>query len=788
MKANYFVLYRFYNEPVIRVVRFAALIGLSAFLVISYSQVIFPFLLVLYNWFLINEIFIYFKINKSYPSVYVSKNQGSFEEALLFKTRKILVGSNNFTSIIHKLKGEHDVRFFSDKLGGYSPSPVVVDKSTLIAKAGELAQKVKGIYITPSDVFAAYLLLTEDKTKTLLEKELSEKDLLEILIWTREKFHLDIKKSIKLHFTGYGVFDFFIYGWDTIVKEYSYDITYNVVNKNDSPIVGRESEFNQMVAVLSKNTTNNVLLIGPPGVGKSSLVKKLALDSYRDSRFVLTHVKVYELLADRILAGVQNSGELESRLSLLLAELEHAGNIILFIQNMENIFGGGGFAFDMSGVLFQYLKSGRVQIIGTTTPAFYKSTLEKKTSIINLFERIQIEEPPREAVFQMIAAHVNNIEDEYGISVSYKAIQESVELSTTYLPDVYLPGKAVNLLQDAASRVRLSGKHIVEKNDVTKVIQEKTHIILEKPTGEEKKTLLSLEDELHKRVIGQSEAIDAVAKAIRRLRSGFSQHNRPISVFLFLGSTGVGKTETARALASVYFGDENAMIRLDMSEYQTQNEVERLLGGIPGGVDVGSSLPEAVHQHPFSLLLLDEFEKAHPHILDIFLQVFEDGRLTDNQGRTVSFKNTIIIATSNAGSELIREMVRERKSPDETKQILVESLLENGQYKPELLNRFDDVIVFKPLTVEEAGQIAKLLLSHSLKTLEDEQIYLSSSDQVIEKIVRESYDEEAGARNMRRYIGSTVEDFISRLILEDKLPRGTHATLTTDSGGSFVIQ
>ncbi len=311
---------------------------------------------------------------------------------------------------------------------------------------------------------------------------------------------------------------------------------------------------------------------------------------------------------------------------------------------------------------------------------------------------------------------------------------------------------------------------------------------LAKPNTDEKKVLLSLEDDMHKRVIGQDEAITAVAKSIRRLRSGFTQHKRPISVFLFLGPTGVGKTETAKALSSLYFGDEANMIRLDMSEYQTQNEVERLLGGIPGGEEIENSLPEQVRLHPFSLILLDEFEKAHPHILDIFLQVFEDGRLTDNQGKTVSFKNTIIIATSNAGSEEIREMIGAGKTSADIKNVLVEDLLKSGQFKPELLNRFDDVIIFKPLTIEEASQIAKLILAEALKSLEDDQIFVSFDDKVVDKVVKESFDQEAGARNMRRYVGSSVEDYISKLILEDKLVNGAHVTLSVDESGEYKLQ
>lgn len=787
-KIDYFEAYAFYNNPLVRSSRVLVIISLTVLLALFSNQiVIFKILLFIYTWNLVNEIFIHFKVNKTFPPQTISDTDPLPEKTLLFPARAAFTHKeiHNGMSILLR---KNDIQFFIEKLGGYELTQTDVDRTGLFAKSLDLARRCKGIYVCGSDVFAAYLLLTESETHVLQDKELTENDLLEILLWTREKFHQDVPSDFKLHFTGLGVFDFFIYGWNTQLKEYSFDLTYSVVGENATPIIGREKEFEELLGILTKSSTNNVLIIGEPGVGKSSLVARLALEAYRDTRFPLHNVTVYELLVDRLLAGVQNAGELEERLGLLLSEIEHIGNVILFIQNMENIFGAGGFGFDMSGILFSYLKSGRIQIIGTTTPSLYKTVIEKKESIMNLFESIRLEEPDRETLLQMIAAHSDTIEAEYHASISYKAIHETIELASNFLPDTYLPGKAITLLQDVAARVRLEGRALVEKEDVTRFIQERTHIILEKPNTDEKKVLLSLEDDLHKRVIGQAEAITAVAKAIRRLRSGFSQHKRPISVFLFLGPTGVGKTETAKALSSLYFGDEANMIRLDMSEYQTQNEVERLLGGIPGGEQIENSLPEEVRLHPFSLILLDEFEKAHPHILDIFLQVFEDGRLTDNQGKTVSFKNTIIIATSNAGSEEIREMIQEGKATIDLKNILVEDLLKSGQFKPELLNRFDDVIVFKPLTVPEADKIARLILAESFKTLEDDQIFISFDDKLVEKVVNDSFDQEAGARNMRRYVGSAVEDYVSRLILEDKIVKGSHATLSVDEKGEFILQ
>lgn len=749
---------------------------------------VFKLVIILYSYFILHEVFIHFHVDCALPGYKVHDNMQSPLQTILFKTRVRYESSKDGRAVIKKILSDPDVEFMLHKIGGFELGDLTIQKEELLNQAFEVAMQRKGMYITSADFLVAYLLQTEIQTKLLLQKELTENDLLEIVAWARQVFPYESRATYRLHFTGYGVFDFFIYGWDTYIKEFAYDITYSVLSKNTAPIVGREKEFMQLTEVLSKSSVNNVFLIGDTGVGKTSLVYRLALESYRDPRFLLGHKKVYEVLVDRLLAGVSSPSDLETRLGLLFGEVSHAGNIILFIQNIENIFGGGGFGFDMSGILFEYMKNGSIQFIGSTTPEAYKSIIEKKQSIVHLFESIKLEEPDRQDAFEMVAAHVSSIERQYGVTISYKAVHDAIELSGSYIPEEVLPGKAVNLLLDASTRVRHIGKTDVEKEDVVGIIQEKTNIVLEKPTDDEKNVLLHLEEEMHKRVIGQNAAITAIAKAIRRLRSGFSKQDRPISVFLFLGPTGVGKTETAKTLADLYFGDEAHMIRLDMSEYQTQNEVERLLGGIPGGESISDSLPEQVREHPFSLVLLDEFEKAHPHILDIFLQVFEDGRLTDNNGKTISFSNTIIIATSNAGSETIRELVSSGMDVSQKKNELVDGLLKSGIFKPELLNRFDDVIVFKPLTVDEAKQIAKLLLSESFKSLEDDQMYITADKKVIEKVVQESFDAEAGARNMRRYIGSEVEDFISQLILKDELPVGTHAIISVDENNQFILE
>ena len=358
-------------------------------------------------------------------------------------------------------------------------------------------------------------------------------------------------------------------------------------------------------------------------------------------------------------------------------------------------------------------------------------------------------------------------------------------LAPAYFPDRFSPGRALDLLENVASKSSLDRKKTIDAQDVIEFVQRKTNIALSEPDERERELLLSLEEKMHKRVIGQEEAVLAVANTLRRLRSGFKSENRPISVMLFLGPTGVGKTETAKALAAEYFGNQNAMIRLDMSEYQTQDQIKRILGESPGEEVIANALTDQVEKNPFSLILLDEFEKAHPHLLDIFLQVFDEGRLTDNRGKTVSFTNTIIIATSNAGSELIRETIN--KGLTMLRDELVDYLLKNNIFKPELINRFDEVIVFRPLMQEEVQKISSILLSETLSTLSDNGIKLTFDDHVVSKIAKESYDATFGARNIRRYIADNVESYISKLILQDNIKKGEEAKLTVDEGNAFVV-
>ncbi len=790
MNNPYLTLYLFFNKKSIFLVRIGIFLLLALILFISgFNATVAKGVFFVYFVLIVHELFILDKVNKSKPPYTVAQMPEDIEQTVDFGSLFLLHSSPSVDKAIVRMKKEKEVQFILAKIG--QDSPVIESGLTMqdvIVKAAALVSAMKGTYIYTADLFIAYLLLTEEKTNYLLAKDLHPDDVLNILYWTRHAFKIDFAKDDPLLYKGEGIFDALVYGWHVEVKKYARNLTSQVLSDPYPPtVVGRSKEYEQLLTALLKDEVNNVLFVGEPGTGKTSLVEYLAFNSYTGNILPsLRNKVVYELLVDQLLAGVSTQGMLQERLSLLLTDLHHAGNTILYVQNIENIFGGGGVELDVSGVLFEYLQSGGIRLIGTTTPAALSMHLEKKASIKSLFEVVRLDEPSKETALFMLFEKVKEIESRYQVRMEYAAVQEAVRLSSSYDQDRYLPGKAINLLQTVGAYLKTQKKVLLQKSDVIHEIEKRTNIVLQEPTQDEKQKLLSLEDEIHKRIINQEKAVKAIATAMRRVRSGLTKEGRPIATFLFLGPTGVGKTETAKALAALYFQDESRIIRLDMSEYQTQDSISRLLGS-PGGAYVPHTLTEEVMRNPFSLILLDEFEKAHPQILDIFLQVLDEGRLTDNNGHTVSFANTIIIATSNAGSEMIRQYVTSGKT-EEVESALVDSILKSGLFRPELVNRFDEVVVFTPLSREHIREVVKLQLQGVLDKLQEQYITLSYDENLIDFIIQKAYSLEFGARNVRRYIQSEVEEVISRGILENRLVKGSKAVLAVDENSSIVLR
>ncbi len=788
MKNNYYFLYNFFDTPLIRWIRVLIFFFIGFLVYLNNGNVQFiEGLLPLYFLIIIQEFFIHFKLENSKPLKKITGNSKNVIDCIDFKTRTILERKSTTEDAIKEIINESEVKYFNKLLDyKYTPQSITISKEELLKKAEDIAKNVNGIYLHGLDMYAAYLLLLDLQTKILFQNNIVEKDVLVVLSWVRKQYELDNKVHHELHFSGSGVFDFFVFGWSAQLSRYAQNFTNVVLSQKNAVPIGRNREYDLLVTALSKDSSNNALLVGPAGIGKTALISQFVIDSNEGvlPRSVSNKI-VFKLYAERLLAGINNQGDLEERFVYLFSELMHAGNIVVYIPNIESIFGGGGLNVDISGALVEYLKSNRITIIGSITQEAFQTFIYPKQEIKQLFDVIQMNEPDSETALFMVLEKSKELSLLNAVSVSYSAAKESCALSSTYTNDgTAMPGRAIRLLDDAIAHARTHGLKNITKKEVLEFVEEKTHIVLDKPNKEESDKLLNLEKEIHKKIVSQDEAVGAIANAMRRVRSGMKNENKPIASFLFLGPTGVGKTETAKALAASYFGDEKAMIRLDMSEYQNPESVERLLGKSSGNYE--ETIVDKISNNPFSLVLLDEFEKAYPKILDLFLQVLDEGRLTDNIGRTVSFNNTIIIATSNAGSEFIREEYKEGVMIEEVKKQLVEKVLQSNIFKPELVNRFDDVVIFKPLNEKDVIEVAKLFLQEVIDKVSKQQISLSYDEEVAEFIAKNSYSIEFGARNIRRFIEQSVENQLSQLILSNNINGGESARITIENNAVIV--
>jgi ATP-dependent Clp protease ATP-binding subunit ClpC len=679
------------------------------------------------------------------------------------------------TELIKDLLKRKDVQFFLQKadIEKKEINFIEIPKENVI-------RNVNGT-ITPLDYFASYLLLTEEKTKLLFQKQFKKEEIKNILYWTKSTFPDTSSVPFRIKFWGEGIGENWVSGWTLETSKYMVDITSDALNEKPM-VLGRDEEYKEVIEALSKN--KSCLLVGETGSGRESLVKTLANDSFVGNlKGNLHHQRIYQLLADALLAGAQNQGQLEERLESIIAEISHSGNVIIYIPNFENITGASTFHTDLSGALIPYLDKGVIRMIANITPGSYKKFIEPKHTLSGVFEVVRFEEPSREIFLQMLLKKSSEIEKNNKVAISYQAILAVWNYAGKYLQDRVVPGVGVMLLNDTANAVFLKNKKIVEEQDVLDKIGAKTKISVGRPQEKEKELLLHLEEEFHKQIIGQNEAIFEVSESLRRLRAGLGSTKKPIS-FLFLGPTGVGKTATAKTLAEIYYKGENNMIRFDMSEYSTDESVRRLLGGTEGA----HGLTDAVFEHPFSLVLLDEFEKSNTKIIDLFLQVLDDGRLTDNTGRIVSFVDTIIIATSNAGSEYIREEVSKGTVIDKNfQEKLIELLEQKGIFRPEFLNRFDGIVVFKPLEKEEVGQIIKIMLDGLLKNMSEKDITVNFDKKVTEIIAKEGFDQEFGARPLQRFIQDKIEDLIAQKMLKDEIKRGDNVSLSTNDANEITI-
>ena len=567
-------------------------------------------------------------------------------------------------------------------------------------------------------------------------------------------------------------------GYTVNVDKYAVDVT-NLIRKRDIPlhVVGRKKEIETIERILSRRGENNVLVIGRSGGGRSTIVYSFAKKvSEGKSVSVLNYKRVLEIDMQAMFAGLKSPGEILDRLKVVFSEAINAGNIILIIDNIHSYIGKqeGVGGLDISSVLIPYLGSSQLQIIGVTTFEGFHRNIEVNPAILNFFETVEIAEPSKEETMFILEDLLPGFEKQYGLKVSYKSLKAIVDLTDRYIQEAPFPEKAIDFLGEVMVYVKTkTNSKTVLSEHAAQIISQRTKI----PAGEiqkaEREKLLNLEDFIHRRVVNQEEAVNALADAMRRARAGVTGIERPIGTFLFLGPTGVGKTETSKALAESYFGSEKRMIRLDMSEYQNIDSIDRLIGSSDGTIQ--GLLTNAIRENPFSLILLDEIEKAHSKILNLFLQVLDEGRLTDSLGRAVSFRNSIIIGTSNAGAEFIRQYVEKKAGYAYsffTKE-LTEHLLSKGVFRPEFLNRFDAAIVFKPLTHEHLVEVAIMMLQRLNKRLVDGKgIQFLVTKELAEKIAKLGYLPEFGARPMNRIIQDRIENKIAMKILTGDLRRG----------------
>ena len=632
------------------------------------------------------------------------------------------------------------------------------------------------------------------------------------------------------------------------LNQYGTDLTQKAEEGKLDPIIGRKEEIERVIQILSRRTKNNPCLIGEPGVGKTAAVEGLAQKIIKgDVPEILKGKRVVTLDISGMIAGSKYRGDFEERIKKALDEVKKAGDVILFIDEIHTIVGAGAAegAMDAANILKPLLARGEIQLIGATTLNEYRKYIEKDAALERRFSPVIVNEPSEKDSIKILKGIRDKYEAHHGVKISDEAIEAAVKMSVRYINDRFLPDKAIDLIDEAASRAKLktytkpdSLKKILEQieevekdkeeavhmqkfekaaslrdkqkelkekyekeqkkwknknnkeliniteENIAEVISSWTGIPANKITEDENVRLKNLEKTLHKRVIGQNEAVEAVAKAIRRSRVGLKAPNRPIGSFLFLGPTGVGKTELSKALAESLFGDENAMIRLDMSEYMEPHSVAKLIGSPPGyvGFDEGGQLTEKIRRKPYSVILFDEIEKAHPDVMNMLLQILEDGRLTDSQGRTVNFKNSVIIMTSNIGARLITDKKQlgfsknkdaknneVNKEYEDTKKEVMEAL--KKELRPEFINRIDEIIVFHKLTDKEINQIIDIMLKEVIDRLATQKIKVELEPQVKELIASKGVDKNFGARPLRRTIQNILEDRLAEEILDGNIKK-----------------
>jgi ATP-dependent Clp protease ATP-binding subunit ClpC len=561
-------------------------------------------------------------------------------------------------------------------------------------------------------------------------------------------------------------------GYTVTLDEFSIDWRKIVSKWSFKEIVGHEKEIESAETILARSNLANVLIVGEPGAGRKSIVEALAQKCYlAKSLPELNNKRVVELDLIKLASRIQDFEKLEVVLDQIFSEAVASGNVILVIDELHNFVGQKTQrpgSIDISSFLTKYLSAPNCQFVAITTYDGLHKNIEESRSFAEFFRKVEVSEIKDFETIRILQSYALNFEYKYKILISYPAIREIVNLTSRYMPSLTFPKKAIDVLDESVVYLQTLKEKVLLPHHIAEIISKKTEIPVGKIEVKEKETLLNLENLIHQRIVNQEEAVKGISVAMRRARAGISSKKRPMGTFLFLGPTGVGKTETSKALAQIYFGSEEKMIRLDMSEFQSISDIPRLVGAV-SPVEMQGLLTTPVRENPFSLLLLDEIEKAHPNILNLFLQVLDEGHITDGQGRKVVFTNTIIICTSNAGAEIIFKETSQGGKVEKDK--LLSSLFEKNAFKPEFVNRFDATVIFNPLTKENLLKIAEITLLGLKKSLKEKEIDFEITENLKQKIVELSYKPEYGAREMRRVVQDKVENTIAEALLSDKLKK-----------------
>jgi ATP-dependent Clp protease ATP-binding subunit ClpC len=694
--------------------------------------------------------------------------------------RGVINSSGNSLGLLKKLLGDRELSDFLTRLelGDLKEEKLSdLDLKEIYKTAYEMAYELGSEAVRVSHLFTALL-----KVGGIRYDEAYQ-----VLLWEKRRFDWTRTPFIWERDYKPGPIGGVNRGWTGRVTPAldacSTDLTVEASKGNLRMMLGKERPFAEVSRILSRARKSNALLVGPPGSGKSSLVGGIAQAVIRGAEEkAFQGRRVINLDTGALIAGARGQGELGERLQWVIGEIEGSGGIILFIDEIHNVVVAGGdvetaFVFNS---LRPHLSTGKLQLIGATSWENYRRYIAPNEAFAQVFELVEVPEATKEESVEVLEYESIWLENEHkGVKISFPAIKTAVEMSARLIYEQVLPDKALDLLEEAVLEKVNAGGGLVNEEDIAKLVAEKTHLPVTKITEKEAEELLNLEEKIHQELIDQEEAVVAVSDALRRARAGLREREKPIATFLFVGPTGVGKTELSKILAKVYFGSRESMVRIDMSEFAEAKNVYRLVGSPPGSErEEPGQLTEALRQRPFSLVLLDEFEKTHPKVATLFLQVFDDGRLTDGKGKTVDFTNAIIITTSNAGTKFIQDQLTAGRSIEEFRKEFVEEL--RKAFPPELLNRFDGIMIFKPLEKEHIKKIVELKLKAVEKDLADREIKLRATEEFIGRLAELGYAPEWGARPLTRIIQDRVQAVLAKKILAEEIKEGQTVTLDLD--------